>query len=121
MRLRNWLYDGNGCLVTGGQNFQEINRNARVSQELATLSRSGRVRSVSDRVLAPYLARIEGVQCRSDDQHILALALATGARLLVTRDKELHSDFKNSNIIKNPRGNIYQSDDHEQLLRRYCR
>ena len=45
--------------------------------------------------------------CRSDDEHVLALALVSGARLLYTNDAALIEDFKNRDIVRNPRGAIY--------------
>ena len=45
--------------------------------------------------------------CRSDDEHVLALALVSGARLLYTNDSALIEDFKNRAIVQNPAGKIY--------------
>ena len=39
--------------------------------------------------------------------HVLALAQVSGARLLYSNDQTLQRDFKNSKLIKNPRGNVY--------------
>lgn len=53
----------------------------------------------------------------SDDPHILALAIASGARVLFSRDQPLHSDFTNKDIINTPRGRVYQNaDQHKHLL-----
>ena len=49
---------------------------------------------------------------KSNDSHIIALALVAKVRLLVTGDKDLHEDFKN--II--PKGKIYQNKKHKHLL-----
>ena len=48
----------------------------------------------------------------SDDPHIIALALVSGTRLLVSGDKNLHKDFKN--IVQ---GNVYQNKKHKRLLK----
>ena len=45
--------------------------------------------------------------CRSDDEHVLALALVSGAGLLYTNDVALIEDFKNREIVQNPGGKIY--------------
>lgn len=50
--------------------------------------------------------------CASDDYHILALAKATGARLLYTQDKKLISDFKE--IVK---GKVYPSGNSKNAKR----
>ena len=53
----------------------------------------------------------------SDDVHILALARASGARLLYTGDKNLMTDFKTKSIIDNPRGKIYSNAKQKNLLK----
>ncbi len=58
--------------------------------------------------------------CRSDDSHVLALALVSGARLLCSEDNLLCDDFRDCQIIANPRGNIFRSAKHVHLLRRHC-
>ena len=55
---------------------------------------------------------------KSDDVHILALAKASGARLLYTGDKSLIQDFKNRKIINNPSGKIYSDHRNRNLLTR---
>ena len=49
---------------------------------------------------------------KSNDLHIIALALAGEVKLLVSGDKNLHADFKD--IIE--KGNIYQNKAHKHLL-----
>ncbi|SPE26752.1 hypothetical protein SBA3_1300008 [Candidatus Sulfopaludibacter sp. SbA3] len=53
----------------------------------------------------------------SNDHHVLALAITSGARTLATLDNELAQDFKNKNIIDNPRGSVYRDQTHARLLR----
>jgi len=62
---------------------------------------------------------------KSDDAHVVALAIVSGARLLYSKDVDLHEDFKNSKIISDPRGKVYstyQSGEfrgaHRKLLAR---
>ena len=69
-------------------------------------------------------------KCVSDDSHIIALAQISGARLLYTNEssekkKRLCEDFKNRNLINQPRGKIYTSrknkrftSTHKRLLGR---
>ena len=68
--------------------------------------------------------------CRSDDEHVVALALVSGARLLYTNDAALIDDFKNREVVAAPRGKVYTTvkDDrvtktHRRLLadRTLCR
>ena len=68
--------------------------------------------------------------CKSNDLHVLALALVSGARLLYTNDTALIDDFGNREIVTRPRGKIYTTaqnadvtDAHRRLLgaRDLCR
>jgi len=56
--------------------------------------------------------------CVSDDPHTIALARVSGARLLCSRDQDLHRDFTNGNILR-PRGRVYQRPAHRRLIRLY--
>jgi hypothetical protein len=55
-------------------------------------------------------------ELRSNDPHVIALARASGARTLCSRDRELHKDFKNPALVNDPRGSVYQSPSHRHLL-----
>ena len=55
---------------------------------------------------------------RSNDPHILALAKASQARVLYTKDNHLMADFKNPVFINRPRGKVYSSAKNADLLRR---
>lgn len=52
---------------------------------------------------------------KSNDSHILALAIEAKVRILVSSDQALHKDFRK--IIKG--GSIYQNRSHERLLTRH--
>ena len=86
---------------------------------LRQLDQAGRAKAVPD---APVDARMKLVapQCVSDDPHIIALALVSGARLLCSLDQALHTDFTNPKLINSPRGNVYQNATHEHLVRHHC-
>jgi hypothetical protein len=56
----------------------------------------------------------------SDDPHILALAIVTGARLVCSEDNAVCSDFKNKTLINNPRGSVYRKASHAHLIRKHC-
>ena len=59
--------------------------------------------------------------CRSDDEHLLALALVTGARLLYTNDAALIADFKNREIVANPRGKVYTTAENNEVTNAHRR
>ena len=54
---------------------------------------------------------------QSDDPHVLALAQASGARLLYSNDGPLQDDFRNRRLIDNPRGSVYSTQVNKQFTR----
>lgn len=50
---------------------------------------------------------------KSNDEHIIALAIVTEVKVLISEDRELRDDFK-----KLVGGKIYQQASHKHLLRR---
>ncbi len=50
---------------------------------------------------------------KSNDPHIIALALVADVKVLVSQDKGLHEDFKNRDLVG---GKVYQTKEHEHLL-----
>lgn len=130
-RFFDWLEDPRGQLVFGGRLRRELSRNQRFVQWFGVAVRLGRARSVAD---ADVEARAHELRqqhvCVSDDEHVVALALVSGARLLYTNDAALIDDFKNREIVRRPGGKIYTTtrDDrvtaaHRRLLadRTLCR
>ena len=53
--------------------------------------------------------------CTSNDEHVIALALVSGARLLYTNDQALIDDFKNRDIVAGPRGKIYTTARNDRF------
>ena len=121
-----WLSSGNGSLVLGGKLRHELNKiySFTVWQKEATaagrviLRDDGEVDAVAEEL------KKEGV-CKSDDEHVVALAKLSGARLLYSNDDKLQKDFKNKELIDNPRGSVYSTlvnhsftSTHQNLLRK---
>ena len=52
---------------------------------------------------------------RSDDPHIIALAVIANVKVLVSNDRRLHEDFKNRDLVG---GRVYQTKSHSRLLRK---
>ena len=125
-RFRDWLDGGRGELVVGGKILDELVRNRNFERWLLEARRlSGRVRQVGRariRQRADDLVRSGLLQ--SDDEHVVALALESGARLLYTDDSRLQRDFTNRQVVSGVEGRIYTSrptagrftDDHQVLL-----
>lgn len=118
--VTNWLLGdrGNPRLVAAGPLREELARLEAVRRLLVQLERAGRLRSIDASKLRPCETRLrKGGLCRSNDRHILALAIVSGARTLATLDRALAGDFKDYKIINKPRGRIYNKPEvHGHLL-----
>ena len=63
---------------------------------------------------------LKGKKLQSNDRHIIALAKASGARLLYTGDgKLLRKDFDNKAYIDNPTGKIYPKGKKAKELKKW--
>lgn len=112
------LLTGNATLVCGGRLHREYLLVSAATRILLQLDRAGYLQTLNHAAIdALEQQLIEKNSCISDDQHVIALAQLSGARLLCSHDKALHSDFQNKKLIDNPRGAIYQDKSHEHLIR----
>ena len=123
-RFRDWLDDGRGQLVVGGRVLEELVRNRNFARWLLEARRTGRVRPIGGaRIRQRQDELIQRGALQSDDEHVVALALVSGARLLYTDDARLQRDFVNPAVIPDPTGRIFTSRpdghltaDHRALL-----
>ena len=115
--IRRWLDRGAGSIVysTGGRFAQEIR--GRVKARLADYVRAGRAKLIPGSLFASDERDLKArPDLRSDDPHVLALARASGVRLLYTADRNLISDFKDRSFIDRPRGKVYSGAHNAGLL-----
>lgn len=110
-----------GSLAYGGKLLNEYGRSPEIIRKLAELDRAGRARKVDDDLVDEEMKRIiqSGI-CKSDDEHIIALARVGRVRLLCSHDKDLHTDFTNKTLLDKPRCKVYQKPKHNKLLWRFC-
>ncbi len=118
--LKRAVLDSTCCLYYGGELRREYFRSGKVMRMVRQLDQAGRAKAIPD---AKVDARMNMVapQCVSDDPHIIALALESGARLLCSLDQALHTDFTNPQLVNTPRGQVYQNIAHEHLIRRHSK
>lgn len=108
--FRRWTDSGKGQLVIGGRLRAELVRNHAFRPWLAEALRGGRARSLNDaEVDARETTLRQSGTCESNDQHIIALAQLSNARLLYTNDDALTRDFGRKRLIDNPRGKVYST------------
>ena len=109
-------------LVHGGKLTDELTKNTLLRRVLMTFDRTGLSRIVPRNSLEPLERQlVDDGACESNDQHIVALAIVSGARVLCTEDRPLKRDFKNRALIARPAGRIFQNATHHQLVARRCR
>jgi len=115
-----WLTEPskNGRVVIGGRLAHELITNDAIRRYLRTLQQAGRAVTFPDPIIDAETNRVRALGiCCSNDEHIIALARISGARTVCSRDRALHADFKNRQLINNPAGRIYQNATHSRLLR----
>ena len=121
-----WVIKGSMRLVAGGKLLEELDSNSKFQKWRRQAVLSGKVRIVDNQEVETMAGQlVTNSSCLSDDEHIVALAQISGARLLYSNDRDLQEDFKNRNLIDDPRGKVYSTlegkvfaDSHKQLLRR---
>ena len=115
--IRDWLDRRGGRIVysTGGKFAREVGRGLR--NKLADYARAGKAVLVPPDRFEDDEISLQPI-IRSDDPHVLALARATGVRLLYTGDGDLSDDFKDGGFINQPRGSVYSRASNANLLTR---
>ena len=104
--VKKWIGGGGIILFSRTSKFQnEFNDCSVAYQKLwKAYEQSGRVKQVNSCKVQAKTARLEGT-LKSNDEHIIALALVSGAKALVSGDGNLHEDFKNKK--NGPGGKVY--------------
>jgi hypothetical protein len=115
-QLREAIFSNRLTLIHGGKLTQEY-KTAGVLGIIALLAQSGRAFKVSDALIDAQLVSIQN-GCKSNDEHVIALARADRKRahVLCTNDQALQDDFKNKSLIDKPRGTIYSPVRHKASL-----
>ena len=130
VQFRRWLDSGRGSLVVGGKNLQELAKNRSFTRWFEEERRLGgrRVRQIRNEIISERQESLVGDGLlTSDDGHVLALAVVSGARLLYSNDRRLKNDFLNVGIIQEPEGKVYTTQhgkkhcgdytaEHKELL-----
>jgi hypothetical protein len=108
-------------IAYGGRLLEELFANLEIRRVMARLVRLGRARQVRDEKIEEEQRRLLRLGiCTSNDIHVIALARAAPARVLISLDKDLQRDFTNPKILANPRGKVYQRRQHAKLLNIPC-
>ena len=117
--LWKWIEHKSGKIVFGfaGKLGVEWKKLAKAKRRLLQMWRAGQALQVpATRIEAEENAVTKLAICKSNDPHVIALARASGARILCTNDQNLETDFKNGELVPSPRGKIYKTANHKRLL-----
>lgn len=107
-----------GRIAVGGKLRRELIGSQKMKRLLVQLKLAGRLKEVDDAAVDLKEEEVKAqLVLESDDPHVIALALISGARLLHTADAELINDFKNVSVIPTPRGKIFNGQN--DMLRRH--
>lgn len=94
----NWIMKGGMKLVVGKTLLSELDRNSLFRKWYRNAFRTGNAVRIStkddDKVEKQCKQLLQQGKGKSNDQHIIALAQISGARLLYTHDNKLIPDFK---------------------------
>jgi len=116
------LRDGSAQLFYGGSQMvaEYLLLSRKFRRWLYLLYQKGTARRVDDAAVDGIANQLRSSQaCASDDQHIIAVARVSSARLLCSSDQLLHADFTNPTLLT-PQGSVYQTAAHASLIREHC-
>ena len=126
-----WIDSGRGRLVAGGRLLRELDRNRAFRKWRLQAVQAGRIELLNDEAVDRRTGELEQENaCRSNDEHVIAVAQLGGPRLLYSNDGDLQDDFADKGLIDRPRGKVYSTKErpglrpeHRRLLanRNLCR
>lgn len=96
-----WIKRRHGILAfsSSGQYFTEIRNNRAVMELIRRYDQGGQLRKISAEELTVANNQLSEKPLRSNDLHILSLALASEARVLCSDDADLRTDFRDKDIL----------------------
>ena len=111
--ILDWLTRANsaGMVVYGGTKFlQEIDRHDGARRWFLALQRAGRAKLIDQAKVDAEERAVRKLElCASDDEHLIALARTSGARVFCTEDTALWKDVHNPSLLAKPRGRVYRT------------
>ena len=123
-----WIAYRHGRLIVGGKLDRELSRNGTFKAWIRDALLSGKAVRLDGRRVNQLAEKLKSEEsCRSNDQHVIALARLSGARLLYSNDRKLNNDFMNPRLVPPPFGDVYTTLDledkeltpaHQELLDR---
>lgn len=110
--LRDWMRNRGKLVYAPTPRMKaELETHGPMRERLVEYRQAGRLIEVDPHEVDAAEAELTGLS--SNDGHIVALAMVAGVNVLVSRDRDLHDDFKR--IVN---GKVFQNEKHKHLLRR---
>lgn len=112
--VRDWLEKKNGKIAySDTHKFKQEWKNRVKTFVLNESIVAEKLKIVNRQRVEAEISKLKSIgTLKSDDEHIIALAIVTEVKVLVSEDKKLHEDFK-----KLVGGSVYQQASHKRLLR----
>ena len=98
IKFKDWLENRKGRLVVGGKLLEELLKDNNFKLWFMEMRRSDVVEQIKKELIRIRQINLDRRNdLKSNDSHVLALAIVSGARLLYTNDGDLKKDFSNNN------------------------
>ena len=99
--LRAWIRQRHGILAysNSGQYYDELSHSPRVWRVFEEYRRGQQAILIGDSKLASAAERLQDAPIRSDDRHIIELALASNTLVLCSDDNDLRGDFIRADVL----------------------
>lgn len=111
-----WIDSGRGRLVAGGRLLRELDRNLVFRKWRLQAVQAGRIELLNDEAVDRRTEQLmQEDACRSNDEHVIAVAQLGGPRLLYSNDGDLQNDFADKGLIDRPRGKVYSTKERQDL------
>ena len=111
-----WIDSGPGRLVAGGRLLRELDTNRAFREWRLQAVLAGRITLLNDEAVDRRTGELEQENaCRSNDEHVIAVAQLGGPRLLYSNDGDLQDDFADKRLIDRPRGKVYSTKERPDL------
>ena len=115
-----WITKGDGKLVYGGQKYKrELRRQPKYLRFLASLRVAGHLVEVDDKEVdrLALTIRKKVLEPDFDDEHLVALVIVSGCRVVCTDDKRADKYLRQKALypkqVKRP--SIYRYEEHQSL------
>lgn len=117
--VKKWIESKGKIAYSPTKKFEEeLNKITDMRKSFDRYKKAGRIKLVDKKKVEQKTKELKDSKVlKSDDPHIIALAQIANITLLVSSDKKLGEDFRNSKIIK--KGSIYKNRAHSKLLENF--